>query len=371
MYNQFNQKWNYKTCKEAALSCKNRNEYATRYSAAYAKASRESWLDEFYPNSPSRFYKPDGYWVYRTCQEAAQTCSGRGDFKSKFNRAYRLSREQGWLDDFYQKNINKLPYYWTKTKSHEAALQCSTRYEFKKRFISAYSAAQLNGWLDDICSHCVSPRLPDGTWTEEYILEKSREFKSLKEFREEHPAAFVAAQRMNIYEKISDVIGRSKRKNGYWSEEKIWETALKCKTRSEFNSKYSSAATTAKKLGIHDAVTQHMEVLAESAVIQFYAIEFTKSNEVYIGLCTDFEARRYSHTAISKNGLCFSSNKHVRERILNFTKYHWVEFDITVTPDKAKSQEQHYIDLYKEKGWTILNIAPAGSLGGKYLKQVL
>ncbi|MFB9862468.1 hypothetical protein [Rufibacter immobilis] len=370
MNNQFTPRWNYETCKEAAALCETRFEFSKKHSRAYVVSLERGWINEFFPNSPSRNYKPDGYWNYETCKEAAGSCSGRGDFKSKCNRAYRLSREKGWLDDFYPKNLNKPPFYWTLERCREKALLCDTRFEFKKKFVSAYSSAQLNGWLDEICSHCVSLQLPDGTWSKEYIIEKSKEFTSLKEFREEHPAAFVAAQRLNIYEEISDIIGRSKRKNGYWTEENIWEAALECKTRNEFNSKFPSAVTTSKKLGIYDAVTQHMEVFAENALFYFYAIEFFKYNEVYVGLCTDFKSRKYSHTSISKNGLNFSSNIHVKRHILNFCKYRWVELEATVRPNEAKAQEQQYIDYYYNKGWTILNIAKPGSLGGKYLKQV-
>lgn len=53
---------------------------------------------------------------------------------------------------------------------------------------------------------------------------------------------------------------------GYWTKENIFEVASQCKTRYEFNTKYSAAATIARKMGWYDEACAHMEVLRDPTV---------------------------------------------------------------------------------------------------------
>ena len=53
-------KWNYDTCKEAALKCKTRGEYWKKYSMAAKKSIENGWLDDFFYKNT---IKPRGYWT--------------------------------------------------------------------------------------------------------------------------------------------------------------------------------------------------------------------------------------------------------------------------------------------------------------------
>ena len=46
-------------------------------------------------------------WNYETCKEAAIKCKTRGEFWKKYSAAARKSSVNGWLDDFFYKNISK------------------------------------------------------------------------------------------------------------------------------------------------------------------------------------------------------------------------------------------------------------------------
>lgn len=43
-------------------------------------------------------------WNYDTCKEASLLCKGRYEFSRKFGRAYKESKLNGWIDEFFPKN---------------------------------------------------------------------------------------------------------------------------------------------------------------------------------------------------------------------------------------------------------------------------
>lgn len=40
-------------------------------------------------------------WTYETCKELAATCKNKEEFKKKSSRAHNVSRENGWIDEFF------------------------------------------------------------------------------------------------------------------------------------------------------------------------------------------------------------------------------------------------------------------------------
>ena len=47
-------------------------------------------------------YKPDGYWCnYEHCKEESLKYSKKSDFRAKSSAAYKSSRENKWLEDFF------------------------------------------------------------------------------------------------------------------------------------------------------------------------------------------------------------------------------------------------------------------------------
>jgi len=104
-----------------------------------------------------------------------------------------------------------------------------------------------------------------------------------------------------------------------------------------------------------------------------YAYEFYSGKTlvaVYVGLSCKLEKRRKDHeiewckiedkkrtSAVSR---FINNNPELRYEFIN------LESNKTYEGDEAKKREQYWIDEYSKKGIEILNVAPAGSLGGGY-----
>jgi hypothetical protein len=80
------------------------------------------------------------------------------------------------LSEFEVRSKGKL--VWTKEKAAELAKKYKSRSEFKAANSSAYTRARLNGWLDEICSHMSLKVHPNGYWTKDRVLDSANQFKT-------------------------------------------------------------------------------------------------------------------------------------------------------------------------------------------------
>lgn len=90
-----------------------------------------------------------------------------------------------------------------------------------------------------------------------------------------------------------------------------------------------------------------------------YAYEFPEYNSAYIGVTYSIKIRDKDH---HKRGTVF---KFTQKNNINNYKPIILLKDIPFS--KCKFYEDFYIKKYKKNGWNLLNIAPAGSLGGTTL----
>jgi hypothetical protein len=97
---------------------------------------------------------------------------------------FQIAIKNGWLEEckehmlseFEVRSKGKL--VWTKEKAAELAKKYKSRSEFKAANSSAYSRARLNGWLDEICSHMSLKVHPNGYWTKDRVLDSANQFKT-------------------------------------------------------------------------------------------------------------------------------------------------------------------------------------------------
>jgi predicted GIY-YIG superfamily endonuclease len=188
---------------------------------------------------------------------------------------------------------------WTKDMVHKIALDYKTKTEFNKHAKGAYGAAKKYGWFDDVTSHMVSPQI---RWTKEMISSEAKKYKTKEGFRKGSPKAWGAAYG--------------------------W--------------------------GIMDEVTSHMVSLGDLYNRLVYVYEFP-DNHAYVGLTHDKDERDYLHRI--KGPIA----KHISETGSQPT-LKLITADYIDASD-AQKMEECTIDLYKQKGWVLLNKAKAGSLG--------
>ena len=92
-----------------------------------------------------------GYWtVYENCYNAAKECSTKMEFKSKYPNAYRNSMNNNWFENFEWLGERCKPNgYWNKETCYKAAIECKTRREFSEKYSKAYKMSKKNGWIDE------------------------------------------------------------------------------------------------------------------------------------------------------------------------------------------------------------------------------
>lgn len=96
-------KWNYNRCYEEAKKYKSITELQKKCYGAYRNAFNFGWLKDY--TWFTKYSKPRNYWNYENCKEEAKKYKTRSELSEKCNGAYRASRINKWLDEFYP--INK------------------------------------------------------------------------------------------------------------------------------------------------------------------------------------------------------------------------------------------------------------------------
>lgn len=95
-------KWTYETCLEKAKTCHSKIEFETKFSGAMNVARRNNWLKDY-----TWFKRPttmNSKWSYDSCKEESQRFNSRGAFAKGSKAAYLKAWKNGWLDDFFPKN---------------------------------------------------------------------------------------------------------------------------------------------------------------------------------------------------------------------------------------------------------------------------
>ena len=97
-------------------------------------------------------------------------------------------------------------------------------------------------------------------WTELAIREEALKYSTRNEFNKKSNGAYYGARRLGILEDVTAHMERPTRptRPTKWTELAIREEALKYSTRNEFKKASNGAYTAARRLGIYEEVTSHM-----------------------------------------------------------------------------------------------------------------
>lgn len=94
-----NEYWTYSRCLEESKKYKSRTEFNRSNYGAYSVASKNNWLDDFFP----KLVRKSKYDNYDICKELAKDCRNRSEYGKKHDQAWRISSKNGWLDEFFPK----------------------------------------------------------------------------------------------------------------------------------------------------------------------------------------------------------------------------------------------------------------------------
>jgi len=258
--------------------------------------------------------KPKGYWTKDRCINVAHLCFSRSEFKSKYNQAWNLCRQKGWMKEACSHMVNKSKpkgYWQDYNICFEAAKQCITASEFERRFPQAYRVAIIKGWRNDY-SWFQSGRdlfaLKETKWTKETCLEESKKYNNRSDFKKGSAGAYQKALR-----------------NG-WIDDYVWlEKGLDI-------------------YGTPDCV---------------YKYEFTEFHTVYVGRTINKRERHYAHI--------FNKEKDVVAKFAHEHRIPVPEMEIiadNLTLSQGQELEGVWRDYYVEQGYYVLNKARTGKNKG-------
>ena len=90
-------------------------------------------------------------WTYETCKEAAVKCKNKEEFKKKYGRAHNVSRENGWIDEFFPFNSKKKKgCFDTLEGCKEASKGFKTILQIRNEYPFLYHKISKNKWVEEI-----------------------------------------------------------------------------------------------------------------------------------------------------------------------------------------------------------------------------
>ncbi len=262
-------------------------------------------------------------WNIPKIKSLVNVSKSRSEFKRKYPQAYDATVRLGLMNNLFSKHANqgystirKRSGSITKKSISLIASKYKTRIDFYKNHRSEYSIAVQNGWLDDL------------------FLKHANH-------------------------------GYSKAKMGTWQkQENVIKAASQCEDRTEFMTKFRGAYASSKENGWFEIATKNMEVKHNSHKRIVYLIASESIKLAYIGITYNLKQRIDAHKATGTNA--------VKALIKNGAVISII--DGPFVAKKAPSRERFFIEKYKKGGWTLVNKAPAGGMGGtktKYSVEVL
>lgn len=295
-------------CQNEANKYSTREEFRKNSPKIYDVACKKHWLDEICINMKGKAKYKAGWWNnIDHCIETASLYKSPHELKKAESGCYVSIINHKWQEICY-KHMNSWKREYTEQQLIELARICKTHKEFRTKYSGAYSAAKNKNLLGKICLHMPPLR---------------------KNIRSSIPLTFENCKRIaNDFESRSDF---QKFENGRWYQY-------------------------ARRNNILDEICEHMPLKGNKRKRCIYAAEFN-DNSVYVGL-TYFTKRRWSDHLRDENS---AVNIYIKEKNI---EPKWKQLTDYMDYQEASIQEGVWKGIYAKEGWTILNRAKTGALGG-------
>ena len=203
-------------------------------------------------------------------------------------------------------------------------------------------------------------RKPKGYWNYETCYEEAKKYSTRTEFHNNCQVAYQVACKNKWIEQY-DWLQLKHKPDGYWTYENCFNEALKYKSRGELCKENGTVSRISKQNGwVDDYVWLKDERfdLINDKIDCVYAYEFVEQNTVYVGRTLMRLKNRRNLDHIFSND---SVSKFAKENNVPVPEMKILEDNLTIK--EGAENEGVWLELYKENGWKILNIAKTGSIG--------
>ena len=96
--------WTYDMVKQEAEKYNTRTEFDKGNTSAYQAAQKNNWLDDVTKHMVKKETNPKGYWTYDMVKQEAEKYNTRTEFWKGSSGAYTVASKNNWLDEFFPKN---------------------------------------------------------------------------------------------------------------------------------------------------------------------------------------------------------------------------------------------------------------------------
>ena len=367
-FSKANLKWTYERCKEEVSKMTYLNEL--QGTSLVNALIKNGWFDELTSHLIRVVNKP---YTKEDCIKEAKKYNRRVDFQKKSNGHYSKAKNKGWLDEICEhmgKPLNGKQY--TKKEILKSARKWKNQRDWKKNeptiFTSAvgynnqYTSKEDKEFWEECISHMEYIFKPNGYWTYERCKPIALRYNDRRFFHKEQYEVYTVIKREGWDELLQHMIWTTPNgntrypKDWFEDKEKAREEALKYNSRSEFHQKSSYAYRTIRKNGWEDELMSHMKRHATNKPRQIY-VYYWSDMHAYVGQSCNWKKRHSSHL---KEGPVFEHIQKTGEQPI---------FKILtkrpVKEENTPEYEDKWMKHYESLGYTMLNSAPAGSLGGK------
>jgi len=273
-------KWTEESVRAEAKRFKNRSAFRSNSGSAANAAVRLGIFGEVtsHMNRPkSHRYK----WTEEALRVEALKYNTIRDFRAASSGAYDAVKKRKLMH--LTDHMNRLQISWTDEMLRTEALKHNTKTDFTRAYPGVFNVARKRGVWDEICSHMESGLVLSATkWTDEEIFQEALKHSSISEFQIT-PAGRAARRRKLMTQACAHMIKVYK----YWTDEDLAAEARKYGTRSEFNENSPNARAAAQARDLMDSICSHMEVKHETwteAKVRERSAEFAYRSEFERGL---------------------------------------------------------------------------------------
>ena len=341
--------WTYERCLAEARKYKFKMDFRNGSAGAYDAAKDNGWLSEYVWLESRSLAK----WTYETCYEEAKKHKTRSAFAKEAKGAYDSARKNGWLDDYIWFVSDRKPAgYWTYETCYEEAKKYKKRSEFAVASDTAYRYARRNGWLDDY-TWFNSTTTPAGYWTYERCCDEAKKYKTMKDFRQAHNAAYDVAHRNGWIDEYTWL-----EKKFTWTYEACYEVAKQYKTKREFEKGRAGAYIAARRKGwLKDyiwMVSNRVNVITGKPD-NVYSYYFEDYNAIYIGRTIHPRRRDREHIFNIKDDVVA---RFANEHKCSVPPMYIIEDELSLA--EGQEREDYWIKYYREQGYIVLNSARTG-----------
>lgn len=309
-------------------------------------------------------------WTIENLQTEANKYNTRKEFRKK-SSAYSTAKNKKLLNVIFENHDNfgydknrKNRNYWTVKKLQAEANKYNNISEFNKNNNNAYQAAIKKKCLTKIFEKHINNGIyikPIIYYDFNFLKNITNTYNTREEFRLNEKPIYSYVLKNNLL----NILFENHKNNGYiksqqkWTKDVLQTEANKYSTRKEFSqNKLAYSAATKKKL-LNELFEHHknngyLNKKWEKNRYTIYVYEF--SNKAYVGLTNNITRRDKEHLY----GKCTLSNYC---KLNNIALPNYKILQDKLDSISAKKMEEHWLNIYKQNGWNMLNIAKCGSLG--------